>query len=340
MIPTGVLPRSLLSFLTHLNHNLYALLTNCDANTALRNCVQLGETAVTELDMPIKAIAPWFGGKRTLAPRIIQELGEHSAYWEPFCGSLAVLFAKPPCSMETVNDLHGDLVNLARCIQGKLAIELYERLSQYVMHETLFKEAAGRLRAYRNHPAPDAPHLERAVDFFVCSWMGRNGAAGTKSNTHNFCARFTKNGGHAAKRFQSAVQSIPAWHHRLRVPTMLSRDGIELCERIEDAARVVVYCDPPYLIKGAKYVHDFEDGFMGTPNDHERLAAALGRFSKTRVVVSYYDHPALESLYPGWTKVQCPTTKAMVNQGMRDRKGATVAPEVLLINGPSYTEGR
>jgi DNA adenine methylase len=41
-------------------------------------------------DMPIKAIAPWFGGKRTLAPRITAELGAHRAYWEPFCGSMAV----------------------------------------------------------------------------------------------------------------------------------------------------------------------------------------------------------------------------------------------------------
>ncbi len=42
----------------------------------------------------ITAIAPWFGGKRTLAPRIIEALGKHTAYWEPFCGSMAVLLAK------------------------------------------------------------------------------------------------------------------------------------------------------------------------------------------------------------------------------------------------------
>lgn len=38
--------------------------------------------------MKISAIAPWFGSKRTLAPRIVEVLGEHRAYWEPFCGSL------------------------------------------------------------------------------------------------------------------------------------------------------------------------------------------------------------------------------------------------------------
>lgn len=35
----------------------------------------------------ITAIAPWFGSKRTLAPRIVAELGKHTSYFEPFCGS-------------------------------------------------------------------------------------------------------------------------------------------------------------------------------------------------------------------------------------------------------------
>ncbi len=67
--------------------------------------------------MEIKALAPWFGSKRTLAPRIVEAIGKHTVYWEPFAGSMAVLFSKPQVSAETVNDLHGDLVNLARCIQ-------------------------------------------------------------------------------------------------------------------------------------------------------------------------------------------------------------------------------
>lgn len=32
--------------------------------------------------MKIKAIAPWFGGKRNLAPQIVRLLGRHRAYWE------------------------------------------------------------------------------------------------------------------------------------------------------------------------------------------------------------------------------------------------------------------
>ena len=58
--------------------------------------------------MRINAIVPWFGSKRYLAPRIVEQLGPHRAYWEPFCGSLAVLLAKPVASQETVCDLHAE----------------------------------------------------------------------------------------------------------------------------------------------------------------------------------------------------------------------------------------
>ena len=280
--------------------------------------------------LKIKAVAPWFGSKRNLAPRIVEMLGKHVSYWEPFCGSLAVLFAKPVSTIETANDLHGDLINLCRVLKcEKTAIELYGRASRMVMHEDLFTEAAQRYRDRGNNPADDEPDIDRADAFLVCSWYGRNGVAGTKSYNQGFCLRFTKNGGHAAKRWLSVVESIPDWHWRLRNVTILNRDAFELLERIEDAKRVVIYVDSPYIVKGAKYIHDF------TADDHARLAAALSRFKKTRVIVSYYDHPQLTELYPGWQRRTIEVTKSLVNQGMRDCSGAKKAQEVLLSNEPA-----
>lgn len=312
--------------------------------------------------MKIKAIAPWLGAKRNIAKWIIAELGEHKAYWEPFCGSLAVLLEKPQCTMETANDLNGDLINLARCLADSgESMRLYCVLQKVLIHEQLFKEYADSWRARGRTHAGDAIDVKRAVEFMICSWMGRNGVAGTQSHNQGFCARYTKNGGHAAKRWISAVESIPDWHDRLRNVTILNRDAFDLLLRIEDATGVVIYCDPPYIKKGAKYVHDFDGEFYNLFADgtvrpvghcfecdsgefprrisaHEYLARLLSRFEKTRVVVSYYDHPELDRLYPGWAKVSREVTKAMVNQGMRDRKGSTKATEVLLINGPSFSQ--
>lgn len=273
------------------------------------------------------ALAPWFGSKRNLAPEIVGELGEHRAYWEPFCGSMAVLLSKPQCSMETVNDLNGDLVNLARTIQHpEHGPALYRRLRRVWMSSDLFVESAQVIKTQEFEPTP-----ERAFHYFIFCWMGRNGDSGTKKVGYGFCKRFTKNGGHAATRFAGVVESIPGFRRRLRNVTILRDDAFGLLERIEDADKVAIYCDPPYVVKGASYVHDFdEDG-------HRQLAKLLARFKYTRVVVSYYDHPLVRELYEGWTLRSLKATKAMVNCGMRE-KGAVAAPEVLLINGPSLRE--
>lgn len=289
-------------------------------------------------DRPIiTALAPWFGSKRTLAPIIVQELGPHRAYWEPFCGSMAVLLEKPEASMETVNDLHGDLINLARVIRDPSAgPALYRRLRRTWMHEDIFNEAAASYRQRGNCPAGDTINSDRAYGFFICSWLGRNGVQGTQSYNQGYCVRYTKNGGHGGTRLSNATASLPAWRRRMRRLTILNKDAFDLIAKIEDAPGVVIYADPPYLVKGARYVHDFHDGFMDRLNDHERLAESLCRFKKTRVVVSYYDHPSLKSLYPGWTARAVHTTKSLVNAGKRDEEGGTVAPEVLLINGASF----
>lgn len=273
----------------------------------------------------ITAILPYFGAKRTLAARIVEAVGPHSVWWEPFCGSLAVTLSKPPCRMETVNDLHGDVVNLARVLQSREhAEQLYAALYPMIPCREMHVEAKARAAA----PVPTVmPDMARAVDFFVCSWLGRNGCIGTKQFNNNFSVRYTSNGGTQAGRWRSAIDSIPDWHERLRGVVVLNECGIALCGRIEDKAGTAIYCDPPYIVKGANYLHDFEDA------DHIRLAEALRRFRKTRVIVSYYAHPRLAELYPGWNVLEVPKTKALVSAGRRDGDGAVVAPEVLLVNG-------
>ena len=286
-------------------------------------------TQSVESPMKVSALAPWFGAKRNMAQIIIAELGPHAAYWEPFCGSMAIFLAKESASFETVNDLHADLINLARCLRDRLhGPALYRRLRRALACHADFIECREKCRSYPTEPI-EVADPEWAYNYFLTSWQGMNGMAGTMRYNLGFARRLTKNGGHAGKRFSSVVESIPAFRRRLRNVTILSCDGIKLCEEIEDADGVVVYVDPPYIVKGAQYVHDF------TGQDHVCLAKVLGRFKRTRVVVSYYADPQLQSLYRSWTFVDCARTKSLVSQGRRGKENDTVAPEVLIINGPS-----
>jgi DNA adenine methylase len=232
--------------------------------------------------------------------------------------------------METVCDLHGGLTNLARVVQDReLGVKLYELCANTLMCEALFKDAAKRLNSGNYQNGDGQMNVGWAYDFMLCHWLGRNGVAGTANYNYAFCVRYTANGGHAAKRWRSVVESIPAWQWRLMNVTILNRDAFEVLGRIEDAKGTAVYIDPPYVTKGAKYVHDFEAA------DHERLAAALACFEKSRVVVSYYDHPIVRELYRGWEAVEVDVAKAMANQvanqGSRGKKDKR-AKELLLVN--------
>lgn len=280
--------------------------------------------------MKVTALQPWFGSKRSMAPRIIAELGPHKSYWEPFCGSCAVLLAKPPCSMETVSDLHGDLTNLAWVVQDEaLACKLYQRIASTLPAEELYLSS----QAICKSPfAGESPDLDRAYHYLFSGWLGRNGLAGTCRVDSQIAVRWTHNGGAPACRFRSVAESIPDWHRRLLNVLVLRRCGFALLESIEDQAGTAIYVDPPYLLttrKGSRgsgrYLHEF------TIDDHRLLASALARFAKARVVVSYYAAPELADLYPGWEIIDCSRPKHLSVQG---RRGATKqdAPEVLLVN--------
>lgn len=253
-----------------------------------------------------------------------------------------MLLQKKPVSYESVNDLHGDLINLALVLQdAEKAETLYDRVARTLFHEAFCREAKARLQEQLPQPLgppedfASAGEVERAYWYLVFSWFHINGISGTPLNgAGTFCARYSSKGGNGATRWRSVAESIPDWHRRLLGVQILQRDAFLILENLEDADGTVLYVDPPYIEKGAEYVHDFAAA------DHARLAEQLRRFKQNRIVVSYYDHPSLADLYPGWTKVNCAIAKSMVNSGMRDESGRTEAPEVLLMNGPSMASER
>ena len=306
--------------------------------------------------MKIKAIAPWFGGKRNMARAIVEQLGPHKIYFEPMCGGLGVLFAKEPCSFENVNDLHGDLTNLARVVQGSAAPILYERLIATLFCEGLLADSRHFLADNPNpgHNLVTEVSIERAYHFFLCSWMARNGVAGTERDNYQIAVRWTKNGGSATTRWRSAVDSIPAWHERLRSVVILNRDAFDIIPLFSDEADTAIYVDPPYTAETRcfqaegnkmKYRHEFTHRPVVVPlygdcpadmDDHDRLRDMLAAFKKARIVVSYYDCKRVRDLYRGWTFIDCKTTKTLAQQNKRSGAGPSVAPEVLIVNGPVF----
>lgn len=287
--------------------------------------------------MTITGIVPYFGGKRSLSRAIVAEIcnGTVPQYFaEPFCGSMAVSLAMPDVPTHTVNDLHGGMINFARVLAGDAGPELVDRLRRTLCAESLYLDAvaAGGLDG---GPAPETPDPERAWAFAVASWLGPNGSA--QGDGARFCVRFGPGGGDPATRLRSATDAMGEYLDRLRRLTILNRDGFEVLASVHDAYGVAIYVDPPYL-RGTRgdggYIHDFSDHgggiFSCDYDDHDRLADALRRFTRARVVVSYYDHPRLDDLYRGWTKVTLGASAGGIGNASGDIDRDRV--EVLLVN--------
>lgn len=296
--------------------------------------------------MSLTSILPYYGSKRALAPQIIGELrplaGSETMYDDPFMGSLAVVMAKRPGPMEMCNDLFGHAINLARVLASDRWEDLCERVSRTLIHEELFAEAKARqttedLPEELVAPSVDRvedPHVDAAYWTLVYAWQGINGVFGTGRGNVTVAKRYTPGGGHGGTRWGNVGRSMPEWHERLMRVFFTREDALYHAERIADEPGVVMYLDPPYLKKSDAYVHDM------TIERHKELALVLMAKQKARVVLSYYDDPMLRDWYDGWTFVELDATKGLVNQGARGTAGVVKAPEILIINGPSFTQQR
>jgi DNA adenine methylase len=68
-------------------------------------------------DLSKKAPFIYFGGKSSVTDLVWSRLGRPKQYLEPFCGSLAMLLASEPASLEVVGDANGFIANFWRCVR-------------------------------------------------------------------------------------------------------------------------------------------------------------------------------------------------------------------------------
>lgn len=101
------------------------------------------------------------GAKNRLAPWIVQYIPKHKVYLEPFAGSLAVLFHKPRCHIETVNDINEEVINFFRILRD--FPEELERLLKCTPYS--------RTEYQRAFELTDDP-MEKARRFCIRCWMG------------------------------------------------------------------------------------------------------------------------------------------------------------------------
>ncbi|WP_188773694.1 DNA adenine methylase [Paenibacillus hunanensis] len=225
------------------------------------------------------------GSKWSMAEWIISHMPQHSAYLEPFMGSGAVLFNKPPVSLETVNDLDGDIVNLFSVIRDHP--EELARLVEYTPYS--------RQEYYRSYDyTDDITDLERARLFMVRCWMARGARSSDRNGWRHV---IDHNGPRPVRQWNDVPQKIMQITERLKSIQIEQQPAVKLVERYKHPD-YLIYADPPYVLetrKGRIYKHEMND------NDHVELLDALDAHPGP-VLLSGYDHPLYNDRLRHWSR--------------------------------------
>jgi DNA adenine methylase len=218
----------------------------------------------------------WMGGKRQLRREILKRLPEHRVYVEPFCGAAWVFFGKERSDVEVLNDKSGELTNFWRCVRERPA-ELAE-----AVRWSLSSKADFLLE--RDADLSGLSEIQRAARFYFLVRL----AYGSRMVGAGF--GFSR---HRRSRFDAGTlrESLERAHERIQRVWVLNDDVETVIERT-DGTDTLFYCDPPYLLQGRYYEHEFSAA------DHERLAQTL-RSVAGKFLLSYNDCEEIRDLYEG-----------------------------------------
>lgn len=233
----------------------------------------------------------YFGGKQVLADRIAALLPEHLHYVEPFCGSLAVLLAKRPSRMETVNDLDREVMTFWRMLRDRP--EDLERVCALTPHARA--EYADVLEA-----SPVEEELEVARRVWVRLTQGRGAQLRRTTGWRYFKDPHGSNVSMPGYLEAYRTRLAPCLD-RIAQVSLECRPALELVAEYGSHADALLYVDPPYLGGtrnwGNQYRHE-----LRTDAEHRELAEAL-HAARAAVVLSGYPSPLYDELFAGWDRV-------------------------------------
>lgn len=264
--------------------------------------------------MPLKGIAPYIGGKRLLASRIIDiiERTPHQCYAEPFAGMGGVFFRRRSTpKVEVINDFSTDVATLFRILQRHY-LAFVEMLRWQLTTRSEFE----RLVATNPETLTD---LERAARFF---YLQKTAFGGKVAGRHFG----VEPGGRASFDVSRIIPELESYHERLR-GVVIERLPYEAFITRYDRPWTLFYLDPPYWGCEGDYGQNF------ARDDFSRLATLLATL-KGRFILSLNDRPETRQLFSGFRQQRVPVTYC-VGGGAK-----TVRASELIITGPRANAAR
>lgn len=246
------------------------------------------------------------GSKWSLASEIVEQFGDHYHYVEPYFGSGAVFFTKPPSGHEIVNDMNGLVVNFFRVLRDQT-----DDL-QFALEATPWS----REEYNESHILTDDP-LEDARRFVVRVWQAHASDLAKKTGWKNRGSSQRARGmSHRWKRVPSELAELA---DRLKDAEIENRPALQVIKRFSKKD-TLIYADPPYLMEARTqkmYAHEMD------VDSHIEMLGALEEHPGP-VVISGYENSLYDEHLPSWKKVYVKPPKV---------EKAAVRMEVLWVKG-------
>lgn len=265
---------------------------------------------------------PYFGGKKSQAPWIIDHFPYHDMYAEPFAGMANVLLRKHPSKMEVYNDLNGRVTNFFRVLQDK---DQFDELVRLCWMTPVSRPEFERLC---DEVATDDPARE-AWKFLVLGRQSRGGfgagdvskkdwAVGTRPRREvpeQISKLLTAIDGldDVASRIREhvTIECMPAVKLIKKYDKYHNPDGVGIKRRI-----VLQYLDPPYPPetrhggKAATYSMEM------TRDDHVELLETI-RECKSHVIISSYPSELYDGMLSDWNRDELQVKAQTSNSGQK-----------------------
>ena len=238
---------------------------------------------------PVRPVAPWLGGKRNLALRLIRRIEAipHTLYAEPFVGMGGVFLRRRlRPKVEVINDASRDIATLFRILQRH-----YPQFLEVLRFQLTTRVEFNRL--VDTDPAT-LTDLERAARFL---YLQRT-AFGGKVSGKNFAMT---RGGPARFNLTTLEPMLEDLHARLAGVLIECLPWADFMRRY-DCAGALFYLDPPYWGSESDYGRS-----LFRREEFAEIAEVL-RGLKGSFVLSLNDRPEVRQTFAGFAMEEVETT--------------------------------
>lgn len=255
---------------------------------------------------PVRPVAPYIGGKRNLAKRVIARINAtpHSIYAEVFVGMGGIFLRRDrQPHAEVINDWSEDVSTFFRVLQHH-----YVAFLDMIRFQIASRANFEKLLAM---PPASLTDMQRAARFLYLQRL----CFGGKVAGRNFGVAPSRPSRFDVTKLQPMLEAV---HERIAPVTIERLKWQDFLQRY-DRPGTLFYLDPPYF----NCEGDYGQGMFGQ-DEFAEMAEMLARL-KGRFILSLNDHPKVRELFASFAIEAVETTYQVSGNGR-----AQTAREVII----------